>query len=184
MNRAIKQSIRDTNDTNDKFNKISNKMKKRSLEMHYVKANGNCLFRAIFHQIFGKEEFHLQVRMKAIQKILPTTEDDVQFLDEEDVDLNQFINKNINNYEWADNLIIKATVDVYNINMRLIRPNQSDTVITPRCESKKVRKEVMLGYINEYHYVSSEPMKQIATTPPDDLYDVTFIIEKFDDGDK
>ena len=61
--------------------------------------------------------------------------------------------------------------------MRLIRPNESDTVITPRCESKRVRKEVILGYINEYHYVSSEPMNQIATTPPDD---VTFII----DGDK
>ena len=72
-------------------------------------------------------------------------------------------------------------MDVHNINMLLIRSNQSDTVITPRCESKRVRKEVILGYINEYHYVSSEPMNQIATTPPDDL---TFIIEKFDDGDK
>ena len=68
--------------------------------------------------------------------------------------------------------------------MRLIRPNQSDTVITPRCESKEVRKEVILGYINEYHYISSEPIDQIATTQPDDLYDVTFNIEKFDDGDK
>ena len=103
---------------------------------------------------------------------------------EEDVDLYQFINKNINNYEWADNLIIKATVDVYSINMCLSRPNQSDTVITPRCGSKKVRKEVILGYINGYHYVSSEPMNQIATTQPGDLYDVIFIIEKFADGDK
>ena len=68
--------------------------------------------------------------------------------------------------------------------MRLIRRNQSDAVTTPRGESKEVRKEVILGYINEYHYVSSETMNQIATTPPDDLYDVAFIIEKFDDGDK
>ena len=152
--------------------------------MHNVKADENYFFRAISHQIIGNEELHLQVRMKAIQKILSTTEDYVQFLDEEDVDLNQFINKNINNYDWADSLIIKTTVDVYNINMRLIRPNQSDTLITPRCESKKVRKEVILGYINGYHYVSSEPINQIATTPPGDLYDVTFIIENFDDGDK
>ena len=181
---AIKQSIRDTNDTNDKFNKISNEMKKRMLEMHNVKADGNCFFRAISRQIFGDEELHLQVRLKAIQKILSTPEDYVQFLDEEDVDLNQFISKNINNYEWADNLIIKATIDAYNINMRLIRPNQSDTVITPRCESKEVRKEAILGCINEYHNVSSEPIDQIATTQPDDLYDVTFNIENFDDGDK
>ena len=68
--------------------------------------------------------------------------------------------------------------------MRLIRPNQSDTAITPRCVSKEVRKEVILDYINEYHYISSEPIDQIATTQPDDLYDVTFNIEKFDDGDK
>ena len=64
--------------------------------MHNVKADGNCFFRAISHQIFGNEELHLQVRTKAIQNILFTTEDYVQFLEEEDVDLNQFINKTNN----------------------------------------------------------------------------------------
>ena len=61
MNRAIKQSIRDTNDTNDKFNKISNKMKKRSLEMHSVKADGNCFFRAIYSPNLWEQELHLKV---------------------------------------------------------------------------------------------------------------------------
>ena len=57
INRAIKQSIRDTNDTNDKFNKISNKMKKRSLEMHNVKADGNCFFVQFLTKSLGTRNY-------------------------------------------------------------------------------------------------------------------------------
>ena len=69
------------------------------------------------------------------------------------------------------------------MNVHLIRANEDDTIITSRCmSSARPQRVVVLGYVNNFHYVSSEG--QAHSTTYTNLHNVTYEIESSDDGDR
>ena len=88
--------------------------------------DGNCLFRAVSHQLYGTQNYHYQVRAAGVQFMTNNPE---RFIESNTEDSwLQYITAMACDGCWADNLIIQALANVFLANIHITEsdPNFSE----------------------------------------------------------
>jgi hypothetical protein len=95
---------------------------------HFIKKDGNCLFRTFAHFQYGDQEKHIQVRQEMIKYIEANPFEFQDFVEGEDskpeIRLRKYLYK-MKNGAWGDELSIKALSEAYDLNVVVV--SVSDT---------------------------------------------------------
>ncbi|KAA1136990.1 OTU domain containing [Puccinia graminis f. sp. tritici] len=90
---------------------------------HYIKKDGNCLFRTFAHFKYEDQEKHIQVRQEMIQYIEANPFEFQDFVEGEDpepeIRLKKYLYK-MKNGAWGDELSIKALSEAYELNVVVV----------------------------------------------------------------
>ena len=84
---------------------------KNNMQIKEVKSDGNCMFRAVSDQVYGKDEYYELLREKCMDYIVilrnffePFIEDDFDF----------YIKEKRKNQTWGDDIELEALSEIYN----------------------------------------------------------------------
>jgi len=75
--------------------------------------DGNCLFRALANQIFGKQSYHSKVRMEIAEYMLKNKAHYTNFIDQCNISFEEYINALKSPGTWGDNTEIDAASKLY-----------------------------------------------------------------------
>lgn len=140
-------------------------IKSYNLQIKSIKPDGNCLFRAISHQLYSTEDRHLELREKC-----------VNYIEKEKTFFSKFINENFEKYiqrkkkegTWGDNIEIQALSEIYNLQIQIFHNKKIPTMIYN--QKKKFEKIIRLFYKNLSHYDSIIETPNINKNKKNDKY--------------
>ena len=137
---------------------LEKKLLLRNLRIVNVLGDGNCFFRALSHQLFGNAEIHQIVRQAATDQVLHNPELYTESLINNDIQ--HFVLSLSKDREWADNHEIQAAADVFGVSIEIINSNSVSfapvTVLPQGIPPNLVNKRIILGHIDQVHFVSTE----------------------------
>ena len=135
---------------------LQNQLEKRNLKIVDVRGDGNCFFRAITHQLCYNESHHEQTRQPVVKEVIENSEKYKNFITE---GLDEYVSSLSTNRERANNTAVQATANALGISIEIINDSEripSYTVIPCEVESNVRHQHVVLGYISNIHYVTTE----------------------------
>ena len=137
---------------------LEKKLLLRNLRIVDVLGDSNCFFRALSHQLFGDAESHQIVRQAATDQVLRNPELYTESLINNDIQ--HFVLSLSKDREWADNHEIQAAADVFGVSIEIINSNSVSfapvTVLPQGIPQNLVNKRIILGHIDQVHFVSTE----------------------------
>jgi hypothetical protein len=142
------------------INDLSIKLKKIGLEEYDVDGDGNCLFRAISHQLYGSDRSHLQLRSQAVDYIQKNQDDFTPFLEEP---LSKYVARMSKSGVYGGNLELVALSKVMNLNI-VIYQSQSDPLVIQSPQSSD--KTIYIIYYSYEHYSSTIKSSNSEFNPP------------------
>ena len=137
---------------------LEKKLLLRNLRIVDVLGDSNCFFRALSHQLFGDAESHQIVRQAATDQVLRNPELYTESLINNDIQ--HFVLSLSKDREWADNHAIQAAGDRFVVSIAIINSNSASfapvTVLPQGIPQNLVKKSIILGHIDQVHFVSTE----------------------------
>ena len=122
------------------------------------KGANNYFFRAMSHQRFGDAESHHIVCQAATDQVLRNPELYTESLTNNDIQ--HFVLSLSKDREWADNHAIQAAADAFGVSIEIINSNSVSfapvTVLPQGIPQNLVNKRIILGHIDQVHFVSTE----------------------------
>ena len=120
-----------------------------------VGGGGDCLFRAVSHQLYGNPNNHFDVRSLGIQYLLHNPE---QFIESNtDHSWQEYLSNMACQGTWADAIIIQAVANCLNLSIHIAESNETFapvTVVQP-VNARRGCTNIYIGRIGETHYVST-----------------------------
>jgi len=143
------------------------KLAEKNLRIKHVGGDGNCLFRAVSHQIYGTEDHHKYIRDKCMDYISLNKNFFKQFIIGGDQTIDQYIEEKRRVGVWGDDIEIHALSEMYDMPIQIYA--YSNTPMRTFSESRNSSgKVIMLSYHRSSHYNSIvdldvEPSKRIIS---------------------
>ena len=140
--------------SNSVFNSRLRRYGLRALE---VGGNGNCLFRAIAHQIYGDANRHLEIRRTGVQYLQNNPD---RFIESAVVDntlWSEYINYMSRAGAWGDHIILQAIAENMNLRIHVIESSQNfdELTLVQTLNLSETTRSIYIGHIGELHYVST-----------------------------
>lgn len=132
-----------------KYKTLSAQLKDLGLKIKNIDSDGNCLFRAISHQMENTELNHLFYRKAACEYMRENKEYFLPFLDE-GTTFENYVHKMSFSGVWGGNLEIYAISRKFSIEVHIHILNQPIYII--KCD--KPIKTIELAYLKKEHYGS------------------------------
>lgn len=142
-----------------------------------MKGDGNCQFRALSHQMYGTQDYHLDLRREACDQILSQRELYEHFIEGR---LESYVRRMKTARTWGDQISLQAAVDALGLEVHVVNtyeecwhvkhvPNEA---AIPKSDRGCHKKRLFLSYLVPEHYdsvVTLEFTKRVAeldvTTP-------------------
>lgn len=153
----------------NKLNKENYKYKRNILQVHLLAigcelvkiiGDGNCLFRSISYNLFGKQIYHMYIRQACVDYMLKyKNEYSIYF---EEGKFTKYIKNMLNDGYWGDELCIKAIADTFDCVVYIITSNPDKWLLKyePKCKNNyQPKKCVFLAYSSPIHYDSLKLIK-------------------------
>ena len=77
--------------------------------------DGNCLFRAVSHQIYGSQKFHLHVRSECIRQLSQARHEYCGIYFETKEDFEEYVGYMAKPGTWGDEVALKAISDIFKL---------------------------------------------------------------------
>ena len=141
---------------NQLFSNLQKQLRERNLKLVNVNGDGNCFFRAIAHQLYGDESQHQMVREEAVQEVIKNSNRYRNFIAGS---FDKYVSNLSTDREWADNAAIQATSNAFRISTEILNDSEripSYTILPFDKDSVASPQHVVVGYIGNVHYVSTE----------------------------
>ena len=122
----------------------------------------NCFFRVIAHQLYGDELQHQKVREEAVQKVIKNSNRYRNFVAGS---FDKYVSDLSTDREWANNAAVQATSNTFRISTEILSDSEripSYTILPFDEDSAASPQHVIVGYIGNTHYVSTEPHEPFA----------------------
>ena len=121
---------------------------------------GDCLFRAVSHQLYGHPDLHFDIRISGVEYMRENPERFIESNSENS--WSEYLGSMSRKGTWADGLIIQAIADKHNLKIHIIEsnPNFTEFTIVQAVNPVDEVRPIYIGHLNEYHYVSSLPLTQ------------------------
>ncbi len=133
-----------------------------------IDGDGNCLFRAISHQLFLTEDKHLELRHKCVEHMRKHRERFESFCS---VPFDQYLTEMGKVGTWGDDLEIRALEEVFDRIVRIYSSNASDVCVPLKnnFEEENLLSDVspiILSYHGNSHYNSILDERHPLPLPP------------------
>ena len=122
----------------------------------------NCFFRVIAHQLYGDELQHQKVREEAVQEVIKNSNRYRNFVAGS---FDKYVSDLSTDREWANNAAVQATSNTFRISTEILSDSEripSYTILPFDEDSAAKPQHVVVGYIGNAHYVSTEPHEPFA----------------------
>lgn len=136
--------------TNHKFSSLSSQLKHMGYKLREMKSDGNCLFRAISHQLENDEGNHAYYRKEACDYIKANQDYFKPFIEDETT-FEDYVHRMSFNGIWGGNLELYAIAMRFEIEIHIHILNQPVYIIKKGSNPKKV---INLGFLDKEHYNS------------------------------
>jgi hypothetical protein len=140
------------------INEISKTLSEVGLEEYDVNGDGNCLFRAICHQLYGSDRNHLQLRSQAVDYIQNKKDEFTPFLEEQ---IDKYVIRMSKSGVYGGNLELVAISKLMNLNIVIYQAQSAPLLIQSPQSSDKT---IYLIYYSYEHYAST--IKTCSFKPP------------------
>ena len=137
---------------------LTNRLRELDLAPFDCGGNGDCFFRSVSHQIFGSAVNHLAVRLAGVEYLRNHPEEFIQFLAGQS--WSDYLNDVCREGTWCDALIVQAVANAYNLRINIVESALGfceETVVDSRYTWDEMRSSIVIGHIDEHHYVSTIP---------------------------
>lgn len=120
--------------------------------------DGNCLFRACSHELFGSQEYYNFVRQQAVV-YMQTHPDQYSVYCGSDAEFQKYLYNIAQDRRWGDELVIRAVCDRFAVEIAVVTSNSENCYLhyqpstTPECC-------LFLSYIDPIHYNALAPIVQ------------------------
>eukprot|EP00121_Abeoforma_whisleri_P001980 Awhi_evm1s1773 len=145
----------------------------RSLKLDQLKMpdDGNCLFYAVSHQLFGNMKYHRVVRQTVVRYMQHHPENFAILFDDA-LAYKRYLNFMYRNGTWADELVILGVAQCFGTNVHIITSEQEHFSLKYVPDNKTFHpvpttKQIFLAYISPVHYNSIIPLDYVV---PEDAY--------------
>ena len=143
---------------NPKYKSLKEQLKAENLGIVKISSDGNCLFRAISHQLTRNPKDHRSIRLKAMEYIKNNPDEFKNFMDEGSESFKNYVNRMMNDGQWGGNMELYALSKIYNAEIDVYISYQP---ICKICPSENPSKVIKLGYYNNRHYNSVVPKSEV-----------------------
>ncbi|CAD2103090.1 hypothetical protein YYG_02770 [Plasmodium vinckei petteri] len=153
----------------NKLNKENYKYKRNILQVHLLAigcelvkiiGDGNCLFRSISYNLFGKQIYHMYIRQACVEYMINYKDEYSIYFEEGD--FSKYIKNMLNDGYWGDELCIKAIADTFDCVVYIITSNPDKWLLKyePKYKTNhQPKKCVFLAYSCPIHYDSLKLIK-------------------------
>ena len=133
-------------------------MKKNNLEIKAIEGDGNCLFRAVSDQVYGKEEYHDIIRQKCMDYLEIQKRFFKLFIDG---DFNEYIKEKRKDGAWGDDIELEALSEIYNRPIEIYSGSEKPLRCFHEDKNDYDRNviPIRLSYHGRKHYNSVIPLK-------------------------
>ena len=131
--------------------------------MQEVRADGNCLFRAIADQLDGDQNNHDTYRQAIVEYIIKCKDDFAPFV-EDDVDFETYVEQMKEDAEWGGQIELTACSRLYSVNITIHHLDAPMYVIKNNVE--KDCDTLILSYHDGEHYNSVKRARDIDSGEP------------------
>ena len=159
---------------------ISEQLKQSNLAMQEVKADGNCLFRAIADQLDGNQHNHDMYRQNIVEYIKQCEDDFAPFV-EDDVDFETYVKNMKDDAEWGGQIELTACSRLYSVNIVIYHLDAPTYVI--KNEVEKGSDTIKLSYHDGEHYNSVRNVCDIDSGEPVCKYKIINPLREKENGD-
>ena len=128
--------------------RLVQRLKSLDLQMDVQLGDGNCQFRSVSKLLFGSPEYHLIVRLKAIEYMKQNKARFQNFLGE---DFALYLNEMGKAGCWGDELTLRAIAESFHIMISVITSASTNWFIR-YIPGTRVRGEIFLAYVFPVHY--------------------------------
>ena len=120
-------SIEDITFTNPDF-VLRYRMLRHGLQPLDVGGAGDCLFKAVSHQLYGDSNHHLEIRATAVRFLSDNPERFIESVVE--TTWAQYLSNMSKQGTWADNIVIQSISDAMRLKIHIIESSQNFTEVT------------------------------------------------------
>eukprot|EP01012_Entosiphon_sulcatum_P005830 TRINITY_DN12682_c0_g1_i1.p1 TRINITY_DN12682_c0_g1~~TRINITY_DN12682_c0_g1_i1.p1 ORF type:complete len:576 (-),score=62.60 TRINITY_DN12682_c0_g1_i1:40-1767(-) len=160
---------------------LTKRVRRLHLQEVIMEDDGNCLFRAVSHQLFGSQAFHLLVRQRVVDQLQgPRCEEYLVFFDGDD-EFDEYVQSMGQEGTWGDEICLTAIANAFRvvIYVLLSTPGNPYLRYVPGCNAAtlgktatrragstvlasgpeaervaKASKKIFLSYLSPIHYNS------------------------------
>jgi len=126
-------------------------LKKMGFVIVRMRGDGNCLFRAIAHQVYGDPEMHDEVRKRCIEYMEKERDHYSQFVSE---DFNEYIARKKKDKCYGNNMEIQAITEIFNRPIEVYAYGQTDPINIFHNSYQTDNSPMRLSYHHGNHYNS------------------------------
>ena len=135
-----------------------------NLRIHYIKSDGNCLFRAIADQVYGNENFHSELRFKIVNYIKQNESYFTSFI-EENKTFGSYIDNMSHDCIYGGYLELYAASKLLKIEIKVYQVNGPTLVLSCDNDASSVA-IAHISYHGECHYNSLRMISDILANKP------------------
>jgi len=135
---------------------FNNRLHTLGLSSLDVGGNGDCLFKAVAHQLYNDASRHLEIRAAGVQYLQDNPDQFKESLTD-NMTWSQYLTEMSRQGTWADHIVIQAVADAMNLKINIVESSENFaeiTLVEATCVSQNCR-TVYIGHIGEVHYVST-----------------------------
>ena len=139
---------------------FENRLKRHGLTALEVGGGGNCLFRAIAHQLYNDPNRQLEIRTTGVQYLQNNPERFIESAVIDNMSWLEYITRMSRDGTWGDHIIMQSIAEAMNLSINVVESSSNFTeltVVEPVNRSPESR-TVYIGHIGEMHYVSTKPL--------------------------
>eukprot|EP00760_Papus_ankaliazontas_P021934 PhM_4_TR18767/c2_g2_i1/m.4342 len=135
--------------------RILERLKIAELEEHLCKDDGNCMFRAVSHQLYLDEHYHPHLRAVVVEYLRAHRDDYVFYFDNETAFELYCLELETQN-AWGDEITLRVLAEALGVTIHVITSNEDRWFLTynPADEHRRETVPVFLTYHVPLHYNS------------------------------
>ena len=141
--------------------RLNKKLKPYGRKVYKVAGEGNCQFRALSHQLFNSEEYHMEVRQNVCIRLRYEWKRYFALWNYDHDEYKAWVARMQRDGEWGNHLTLQAAADLFRKRITLVTTYEERPIITIDPNTSTVVDEgntLWLTFKPELHYNSTVPI--------------------------
>lgn len=138
----------------EKLSTYREKLRKLGFELAFMVGDGNCLFRAISHQVYGTPQQHVLVRNNCIDYLQINKERFTPFVASNENDFDTYLKEKRKTGVWGDHVELQALCEIYKRPLYIFSETQNGKVTVLQALNENLsatNSPFILSFLNEHY---------------------------------